>query len=117
MKILPSIFRFRPNIEVECAKQAYDEDKWMTFNIGKASFRQLGPTGRCVIPTTSPMKGKRYDDEEPRATLMKYRPLPYGDGPHGGPILGIWMAPQANVEQDVTIGDVITEVENDPMKL
>merc|ERR550537_569400 len=24
----------------------------MTFNIGKASFRQLGPTGRCVIPTT-----------------------------------------------------------------
>ena len=112
-----SIFRFRPNIEVECAKQAYDEDKWMTFNIGKASFRQLGPTGRCVIPTTSPMKGKRYDDEEPRATLMKYRPLPYGDGPHGGPILGIWMAPQANVEQHVTIGDVITEVGNDPMKL
>jgi uncharacterized protein len=112
-----SIFRFRPNIEVGCAKQAYDEDKWMTFNIGKARFRQLGPTGRCVIPTTSPMKGKRYDDEEPRATLMKYRPLPYGDGPHGGPILGIWMAPQANVEQHVTIGDVITEVGNDPMKL
>ena len=112
-----SVFRFRPNIEVQYTKQPYDEDFWMTFRIGNANFRQLGPTGRCVIPTTSPSNGARYDDEEPRATLMKYRPLPYGDGPHGGPTLGIWVAPQKNVIQIVNIGDEIVDCGNDQQKL
>ena len=103
-----SIFRFRPNIEVVGLDKPYDEDTWMTFSIGGAHFRQLGPTGRCVIPTTCPEDGTRYQDEEPRATLMKYRPLPYGDGPHGGPILGIWAAPQPQVEHVVSVGDEVT---------
>ena len=61
---------------------------------GGCTLRGLGVTGRCVIPTTDQATGIRdHATEEPRATLLQYRPLPYGDGPHGGPVLGIWAAP------------------------
>ena len=58
-------------------------------------FRNLGVSGRCVIPTTDPTTGTRDDDEQPREVMLGYRPLPYGGGPHGGPTLGIWAAPTA----------------------
>ena len=112
-----SIFRFRPNIEVKGLDKPYAEDTWITFSIGGAHFRQLGPTGRCIIPTTCPKEGIRCQDEEPRATLMKYRPLPYGDGPHGGPILGIWAAPQPQVEHVVSVGDEIIRHWSDMTRL
>lgn len=87
-----SFTRFRPNIIVQ-GMMPYEEDNCWTLKIGASQFRQLGPTGRCVIPTTDPKTGTRDENEQPRATLMDYRPLPYGDGPHGGPTFGIWLAP------------------------
>ena len=87
--------RFRPNIVVE-GLGAYGEDGLASFTLGPTasmSFRQLGATGRCVIPTTHPTQGHRDEEEEPRSTLMRYRPRPYGDGVHGGPVFGVWVAP------------------------
>jgi len=100
-----SLRRFRPNIVLRGFDSPYAEDGLWHFAVGPASFRQLGPTGRCVIPTTDPETGDRDEDEQPRATLLSYRPLPYGDGPHGGPTLGIWAAPDECGE--VAVGDIV----------
>ena len=102
--------RFRPNILIGGAIKPYDEDDWAQFTFGKsAGFRQLGLTGRCVIPTTSPVTGVRDDDEEPRNTMLDYRLLPYGTGVHGGPTLGIWVAPCTSDETKfVRVGDRVT---------
>jgi len=100
-----SLRRFRPNIVLRGAHEPYAEDSLWHFAIGPATFRQLGPTGRCVIPTTSPETGVRDEDEQPRATLLDYRPLPYGAGVHGGPTLGIWAAPDSG--GDIALGDVV----------
>jgi len=100
-----SFRRFRPNILLRGAAAPYAEDGLWEFAVGAATFRQLGPTGRCVIPTTNPETGVRDEEEQPRATLLEYRPLPYGAGPHGGPTLGIWAAPDACGE--VAVGDAV----------
>jgi hypothetical protein len=93
-----SLLRFRPNVVLCGLGEPYAEDSLQVFALGGAKFRQLGGTGRCVIPTTNPQSGERHESEEPRATLMKYRPLPYGDGVHGGPTFGIWVAPEIDSE-------------------
>mmetsp|Transcript_16133 Transcript_16133/g.31567 ORF Transcript_16133/g.31567 Transcript_16133/m.31567 type:complete len:332 (+) Transcript_16133:2-997(+) len=84
--------RFRPNIVISGMAPYAEDDCWV-LKIAGCQFRQLGPTGRCVIPTTDPQTGIRNEDEQPRATLMEYRPRPYGDGAHGGPTFGIWLVP------------------------
>lgn len=95
--------RFRANLVTEGAAP-YAEDRWQQFNIGEVHFRQLGPCARCVIPTTDPVSGLRDDDSEPRATLMKYRSLPYGDGVHGGPTFGLWLG---SSEGELRVGQTI----------
>jgi hypothetical protein len=108
--------RFRPNIVVAGAAAPHSEDTWQTLRPGGVGgtllLEQLGPTGRCVIPTTDQTTGYRDDDAEPRETLMEYRPLPYGDGPHGGPTFGTWLAPRlplpnAELERELAVGQAL----------
>mmetsp|Transcript_31064 Transcript_31064/g.56491 ORF Transcript_31064/g.56491 Transcript_31064/m.56491 type:complete len:371 (+) Transcript_31064:93-1205(+) len=86
------VHRFRANILVSGCRAPYVEDGWLRVRLAGALLRQLDSTGRCEIPTTDPNEGKKSEDSEPRSTLMSYRPMPYGAGPHGGPTFGIWMA-------------------------
>jgi len=101
-----SVARFRPNIVVS-GMAPYEEDDCWVLKIAGCQFRQLGPTGRCVIPTTDPKTGIRNQEEKPRATLMEYRPLPYGDGVHGGPTFGIWLAPDDLGAEITVTSDVL----------
>lgn len=100
-----TLHRFRPNIVVSGSGGPNREDNWDLFAIDlqvphpyaggdqvQARFRMLGETGRCVIPTTHPFTGRRHPGEQPREMLKSYRPMPYGDGPHGGPTFGVWLA-------------------------
>jgi uncharacterized protein YcbX len=106
-----SIDRFRAN--VICGKmaaraesrriQAHVEDSWHEFSIGDAELTKLGDTARCVIPTTNQQTGQRHDDGEPRETLITYRPMPYGDGPHGGPTFGTWVVPHLQADEVVVL--------------
>lgn len=91
--------RFRPNIIVSGCRAPYVEDGWHRVRLGGAVLRQLDSTGRCEIPTTSPSTGKRSEDSEPRTTLLSYRPIPHGAGPHGGPTFGVWMATDGIAKQ------------------
>lgn len=99
--------RFRPNILVR-GGAAYAEDAFLALRLGAARLRQLGPTARCVIPTTDVLSGVRDAHEEPRASLMKYRPLPFGDGVHGGPTLGVWLALDAgDAGTEIQVGELL----------
>ena len=70
-----SVKRFRPNVVVG-GVAAYQEDLASTVHVGAgggvggvggsgrlATFRNLGLSGRCVIPTTDPTTGERDRDE------------------------------------------------------
>lgn len=106
-----AIDRFRANIicgrgapRTESRQiQAHMEDSWHEFSIGDARLTKLGDTARCVIPTTNQQTGWRHDDGEPRETLLTYRPMPYGDGPHGGPTFGTWVVPHLQTGQVVVL--------------
>ena len=106
-----AIDRFRPNIVVgrTAARadsrqlRAHEEDSWHEFSVGKAQMTKLGDTARCVIPTTNQQTGRQHYDGEPRETLTTYRPMPYGDGPHGGPTFGTWVVPHLEVDEVIVL--------------
>lgn len=106
-----AIDRFRANIicgttaarTMSRLIQPHVEDSWHEFSIGDAQLTKLGDTARCVIPTTNQQTGQRHDDGEPRETLVSYRPMPYGDGPHGGPTFGTWVVPHLRVDEVVLL--------------
>lgn len=76
-----SMQRFRPNIVVS-GSSAFDEDNWRELQIGEASFRMLGPCGRCVMTTVNPDTGERDFTAEPLETLKSFRCTPdYGTSP------------------------------------
>ncbi|MBS1949529.1 MAG: Flavodoxin reductases (ferredoxin-NADPH reductases) family 1 [Cytophagales bacterium] len=62
--------RFRPNF-VFSGGQAYEEDNWKNFLIGKNKFAVVKPCARCVIPTINQDTGTK--GSEPLATLTTYR--------------------------------------------
>jgi uncharacterized protein YcbX len=99
--------RFRPNIVVQGSVSPlapYAEDSWALFTIGEGQFRQLGQTARCVIPSVHPTEGVRDENENPREMLTTYRDMPYGDGPHGGPAFGVWLACDAQSGTEIVVG-------------
>ena len=63
--------RFRPNIIVGGALEAYGEDQWQTVEIGSLRFRHGGPCVRCAITTTDQLTLER--GKEPLKTLATYR--------------------------------------------
>eukprot|EP00930_Biecheleria_cincta_P061382 TRINITY_DN46953_c0_g1_i1.p1 TRINITY_DN46953_c0_g1~~TRINITY_DN46953_c0_g1_i1.p1 ORF type:complete len:338 (-),score=33.91 TRINITY_DN46953_c0_g1_i1:133-1101(-) len=105
-----TVHRFRPNIVVGGVEEPYKEDLWNCVctndGLSEVRFRLLGQTGRCVIPTTHPFTGIRDTNEQPRELLKSYRPMPYGDGVHGGPTLGVWLACDAS-EGNLHVGQTI----------
>lgn len=62
--------RFRPNF-VFTGGNAFDEDDWKNFSIGKIDFLAVKPCGRCVLTTVNPETGKK--GAEPLKTLATYR--------------------------------------------
>lgn len=64
--------RFRPNF-VFTGGNAYEEDYWSDFKIGKVEFKAVKPCARCVITTTDQETAKR--NIEPLKTLSGYRKI------------------------------------------
>ncbi|MCX8010616.1 MAG: MOSC domain-containing protein [Ignavibacteria bacterium] len=62
--------RFRPNF-VFAGGEAFEEDTWNRFQIGKITFRAVKPCSRCIITTTNQDTAERKD--EPLKTLSTYR--------------------------------------------
>lgn len=65
-----SIQRFRPNIVIQ-SLIPHEEDSFDTFQIGKVKFRNVKPSGRCIMINTNPMNGEVK--KEPLKTLSTYR--------------------------------------------
>ncbi len=65
--------RFRPNIVVSGAPQAYAEDTWKEIRIGDVGFDVVKGCARCAITTTDQVTTRR--SKEPLRTLMTYRPV------------------------------------------
>jgi uncharacterized protein len=63
--------RFRPNLVLD-GVDAYAEDQAHTLKVGSVEITLTKPCTRCVITTLDPKTGER-GDEEPLATLKKYR--------------------------------------------
>lgn len=64
---------FRSNIVVRGVEKAYDEDDWAYVKIGDVVFRRLKPCDRCQFTFVDPETGEKCADQEPLATLKKYR--------------------------------------------
>ena len=62
--------RFRPNLVVR-GSQAYEEDGWRNFSVGKNKFAAVKPCARCVLTTVNQDTGEK--GMEPLAALSKYR--------------------------------------------
>lgn len=62
--------RFRPNI-VFTGGDAFEEDGWKNFRIGKTRFAGIKPCARCVLTTVDQHTGEK--GKEPLVTLATYR--------------------------------------------
>jgi uncharacterized protein YcbX len=61
--------RFRPNLVIAGASQAFVEDGWRSLRIGDLTLRVVKPCTRCVITTQDPDSGAVVDAMEPLRTL------------------------------------------------
>ncbi|XP_041351133.1 uncharacterized protein LOC121370098 [Gigantopelta aegis] len=78
------IDNFRANIIVDGC-EAFAEDSWKSIRIGEAQLRPLDACTRCVLVTVDQFKGEKNNNEEPLATLKKFRlKPPYGEKPAFG---------------------------------
>lgn len=68
--------RFRPNIVIEGAWEAFDEDVTALVSIGDVRLALVKPCTRCPMPNIDQLTGERY--EEPGRTLATYRQLEIG---------------------------------------
>ncbi|MBA1235435.1 MOSC domain-containing protein [Stutzerimonas nitrititolerans] len=66
------MLRFRPSLVV-AGSAPYAEDSWKRIRIGTIDFRVVKPCSRCAIPTIDPSSAERSPDQEPLATLLRYR--------------------------------------------
>ena len=62
--------RFRPNL-IFTGGEAYEEDGWNKFTVGKNRFAGVKPCSRCVTTTINQETGEK--GIEPLATLSTYR--------------------------------------------
>jgi uncharacterized protein YcbX len=68
--------RFRSNLVVRGA-EAWAEDNWNEFTIGKVRFKVTKPCGRCQVTTTDQATGEARGPE-PLATLATFRDSEFG---------------------------------------
>uniref|UniRef100_A0A0B6ZH82 MOSC domain-containing protein n=1 Tax=Arion vulgaris TaxID=1028688 RepID=A0A0B6ZH82_9EUPU len=75
------ITNFRANIIIEDC-EPFAEDSWSSVRIGDVQLRALDACTRCILVTIDQTKGIKDKNEQPLATLKKYRLRePYGDKP------------------------------------
>ncbi|CAG5121383.1 unnamed protein product [Candidula unifasciata] len=75
------ITNFRANIIIEDC-EPFAEDTWSSLHIGDVHLRALDACTRCIMVTIDQTKGVKDKNEQPLATLKKYRLRdPYGDKP------------------------------------
>ncbi|ESO82966.1 hypothetical protein LOTGIDRAFT_134202 [Lottia gigantea] len=78
------ILNFRANIIADNC-DAFAEDDWKEIRIGEARLRALDACTRCILTTVDQSKGVKDKNEEPLATLKKFRlKEPYGPKPAFG---------------------------------
>ncbi len=65
------IGRFRPNAVVS-GSEPWDEDNWLTLQLGELRFRNVKPCGRCLVTTIDQDTGVPTGDE-PLRTLGTFR--------------------------------------------
>ncbi|HEY6142167.1 MAG TPA: MOSC N-terminal beta barrel domain-containing protein [Flavobacterium sp.] len=65
-----TIQRFRPNIVIS-SQLPHEEDTFGTFQIGNVKFKNVKPSGRCIMVNTNPKTGIVL--KEPLKTLSTYR--------------------------------------------
>lgn len=65
-----TIQRFRPNIVIS-STVAHEEDFFDTFQIGEVKFKNVKPSGRCIMINNNPETAKV--SKEPLKTLSTYR--------------------------------------------
>lgn len=66
-----SMKHFRPNL-VFTGGIAYEEESWKEFTIGGLAFYGVKPSGRCIMVTVDPEKGK-FSGKQPLLALSKYK--------------------------------------------
>lgn len=71
-----AIERFRPNIVITGANEAFAEDRWEVVSFGGARFTGQKPCERCTVPTIDQATGISDPNEEPITTLKTYRGRP-----------------------------------------
>ncbi|RVU83338.1 MOSC domain-containing protein [Leucothrix sargassi] len=63
--------RFRPNIVIS-GVEAFEEEKWASFQIGSATFEMLDTCERCIITTRDPDTNEAHKTQEPLRSLMTH---------------------------------------------
>lgn len=64
--------QFRANLVIE-TKQPFIEDQWRKIRIGKAEFELLKPCARCVMTRWTDKGERQLPEEQPLATLRRFR--------------------------------------------
>ena len=72
-----SMRRFRPNL-VLAGLEAFEEDRWRRFRVGKVEFQNLDGCSRCEFTTIDPETAERHPLGEPVKTLERYRQVDTG---------------------------------------
>ena len=65
--------RFRPNIVIAGAEEAWAEDQWHEIEIGTMRFDLVKPCARCTMTTVDQATAQIIDVQEPLATLSLFR--------------------------------------------
>jgi len=109
--------RFRPNIVVSGAAQAFDEDKWAVVEIGTGgsalTLRCLEGDPRCQVPSIDQRTGEKNSFFEPTTTLRRFRQRPdprAGILARAGPMFGIY-ATHGGQPGELQVGDSVRVVE------
>ncbi|ACB75684.1 MOSC domain-containing protein [Opitutus terrae] len=63
--------RFRPSFVIS-GSAPFAEDGWSRLRVGELSFRNGGPSARCIVTTTDQLSGERMG-AEPLRTLATFR--------------------------------------------
>lgn len=64
--------QFRPNLVLK-GGEPFAEDGWQRIRIGEVVFEVTKPCSRCVLTTIDPHSAKADADNQPLATLARYR--------------------------------------------
>lgn len=102
--------RFRPNIEVEDAPEAWIEDTWRRIRVGAAEFAVVKPCERCVMTTQDPDTGETDGTNEPLRTLGRLHRSTKGKIIFGQNLVVVTAG-------QISVGDAVTVLETGPSNL